>query len=497
MAGILVNGTPRDLHGVPLHTNALDFLRGCGLTGAKEGCAEGECGACSVLVARPAADGSEATEWTAINSCLVPAASLDGQEVVTSEGLGSPAALHPVQHEMAVRGGSQCGYCTPGFVCSMAAEFYRSGRASTNGTSPTDGHDDYHGDNGFDLHAISGNLCRCTGYRPIRDAAFALGFPTAHDPLAARRTTPAPAAVATRLDDGDAMFARPQTLAEAWRLLDEHPDAVVVAGSTDWGVEVNLKGVRAPAVVAVDRLPELRGFTVGAEEVRIGAALTLTEVERRLDGRLPLLAALMPQFASPLIRNGATLGGNLGTGSPIGDALPVLLALEASVVLASATGERTVPLTDYFTGYRESVREPGELITEVVVPIPASALTAFHKIAKRPFDDISSVAVGYSLDIADSAEGPLVRKARIGLGGVAATPVRALDTEAALEGLPWSAETVDEAAAVLAGEGTPISDQRASADYRAAMLGQSLRKLFAEGGFEARSARTSTTGGRS
>jgi xanthine dehydrogenase small subunit len=494
MAGIVVNGTPRDLAGVPLHTNALDFLRGCGLTGAKEGCAEGECGACSVLVARPAPDGSEATEWTAINSCLVPAAALDGQEVVTSEGLcsmsgSSPGALHPVQHEMAVRGGSQCGYCTPGFVCSMAAEFYRSGRAATNGTGPRDGaHDDYHGENGFDLHAISGNLCRCTGYRPIKDAAFALGFPADGDRLAARRTTPPPAVPVTRLHDGEARFVRPAGLAGALGVLAEHPGAVVVAGSTDWGVEVNLKGVRAPAVVAVDRLPELRGFVVAGSaeggEIRIGAALTLTEVERRLDGRLPLLAALMPQFASPLIRNGATLGGNLGTGSPIGDATPVLLALEAAVVLASIEGQelvsRTVPLADYFTGYRQSVREPGELITEVVVPLPASALTAFHKIAKRPFDDISSVAVGYALDVADSADGPVVRKARIGLGGVAATPVRALATEAALEGRPWSAETVEEAAGVLAAEGTPISDQRASADYRAAMLGQSLRKLFAE-----------------
>src|SRR5215216_3073445 len=156
MAGIVVNGEPRDLQGVPLHTNALDFLRDCGLTGAKEGCAEGECGACSVMVARPAPDGSDATEWTAINSCLVPAAALDGQEVVTAEGLGSPEALHPVQHEMAVHGGSQCGYCTPGFVCSMAAEYYRAGRAATNGTGAAD---PLHGANGFDLHAISGNLC--------------------------------------------------------------------------------------------------------------------------------------------------------------------------------------------------------------------------------------------------------------------------------------------------------------------------------------------------
>jgi xanthine dehydrogenase small subunit len=172
MAGIVVNGEHRDLDGVPLHTNALDFIRGCGLTGAKEGCAEGECGACAVMVARPAPDGSEASEWTAINSCLVPAASLDGQEVVTSEGLSpmsgrAPDALHPVQQEMAVRGGSQCGYCTPGFICSMAAEFYRSGRAATNGTGPHDHRPAMTGDNGFDLHAISGNLCRCTGYRSI------------------------------------------------------------------------------------------------------------------------------------------------------------------------------------------------------------------------------------------------------------------------------------------------------------------------------------------
>ena len=205
--------------------------------------------------------------------------------------------------------------------------------------------------------------------------------------------------MATQLHDGEAAYLRPADLAEALQLLHDHEDATVVAGSTDWGVDVNLKGARAGLVVAVDRLPELRGFTMTETEARIGAGLTLTEVERRLDGRLPLLLALMPQFASPLIRNSATLGGNLGTGSPIGDAPPVLLALEASVVLASTEGERTVPLADYFTGYRESVRRPGELITEVVVPLPAAELTAFHKIAKRAFDDISSVAIGFAIDV--------------------------------------------------------------------------------------------------
>ncbi len=478
MAGIVVNGEQRPLEGVPLHTNALDFLRACGLTGAKEGCAEGECGACSVLVARPAADGTDATEWTAINSCLVPAASLDGQEVVTAEGLGAPDDLHPVQHEMAVRGGSQCGYCTPGFVCSMAAEFYRAGRSATNGSGPA-AHDAYHGENGFDLHALSGNLCRCTGYRPIMDAAYALGFPTADDRLATRRTATAPAAVPTRLHDAESQFIRPTDLQQALRILADEPEAIVVAGSTDWGVDVNLKGARAGLVVSVDRLDELRGWAVGDDAIRIGAALTLSEIERRLalsTSRLPLLASLFPQFASRLIRNGATLGGNLGTGSPIGDAPPVLLALDASVVLASADGTRTVPLSAYFTGYRESVRAPGELITEVVVPLPAATTTAFHKIAKRPFDDISSVAVAFALDVADRT----VTRARIGLGGVAATPIRAIATEQALEGQPWDDETVEAAARVLAGEGTPISDQRASADFRKAMLGNGLRKLAAE-----------------
>src|SRR6188768_1539482 len=233
MSGIVVNGEPRDLHGVPLHTNALDFLRGCGLTGAKEGCAEGECGACSVMVARPAPDGSDATEWTAINSCLVPAASLDGQEVVTAEGLGEPDDLHPVQHAMAVRGGSQCGYCTPGFVCSMAAEFYRAGRSATNGSGPTT-HDAYHGDNGFDLHALSGNLCRCTGYRPIMDAAYELGAPDPSDPLEQRRMRPAAGPATTEVDSDGARFVRPASLDEALRLVHDDPDAVVVAGCTDW-----------------------------------------------------------------------------------------------------------------------------------------------------------------------------------------------------------------------------------------------------------------------
>ncbi|GAA1531018.1 FAD binding domain-containing protein [Streptomyces albidochromogenes] len=489
-ARITVNGKEAPLTPAPPHTTALDFLRERGLTGTKEGCAEGECGACSVLVARPGVD--KPTDWVAVNACLVPAAALDGQEVVTSEGLatagapGTPATLHPVQQEMAVRGGSQCGYCTPGFVCSMAAEYYRPDRCahtesggstdSADGTDSYDSTDAEHGPNGFDLHALSGNLCRCTGYRPIRDAAYAVGTPTDDDPLARRREQSPPAPVATEYIQDDSAYLRRSTLAETLRLLRERPDAVVVAGSTDWGVEVNIRSRRADCVVGIDRLPELRELRVESGHIEIGAALTLTEIERRLDGGVPLLAELFPQFASRLIRNGATLGGNLGTGSPIGDSPPALLALEASVVLADADGEREVPLADYFTGYRQSVRRPGELIRSVRIPLPLSPVVAFHKIAKRRFDDISSVAVAYALDIEDG----IVRKARIGLGGVAATPIRSRATEAALEGKPWSTQTVEGAAREMRGEGTPMSDHRASSLYRSAMLGQSLLKLYAQ-----------------
>ncbi|MCM3660630.1 FAD binding domain-containing protein [Georgenia satyanarayanai] len=472
---VTVNGRSREVVNCGTYTNLLDWLRAEGLTGAKEGCAEGECGACAVLVARP--DGAGGSRWTSVNACLPPVMAFDGQEVVTAEGLGKAGGacveqdLHPVQREMAERGGSQCGYCTPGFVCAMAAEYYRPERA----TAPQDagGHT---GPNGFDLHALSGNLCRCTGYRPIRDAAYALTEPAGGDPLAERREQPAPPPRHTRHASDGTRFSRPQTLAELLELLDEQPDAVVVAGATDVGVELNLRHSRPRQIIAVDRLEELRGLTVAEDHIQIGAALTLSEIERALAGRVPMLAELFPQFASRLIRNGATLGGNLGTASPIGDAAPALLALGADLVLAGRQGERTIALADYFTGYRRTRKEPGEIIRAVRIPLPLAEHSAFYKVAKRRFDDISSVAIA----IAASIEEGTVRAVRIGLGGVAATPLRARATEEALVGTRWSQETVMTAAAIMAQEGTPLDDHRASSRYRSAMLEQALLRFYAE-----------------
>ena len=473
---LVVNGRIRELGEVGGHVTLLEWLRADGLTGCKEGCAEGECGACAVLVARPG--GPDRTRWVAVNACLVPAAAFDRQEVVTAEGLGQPGRLHPVQREMADRGGSQCGYCTPGFVCSMAAEYYRPGRQPAvhhlNGSGAAD-HE--HGPNGFDLHALSGNLCRCTGYRPIRDAAYALGQPDSGDPFLARMAQAAPPAAATTTSSPQGSYVRPADLAAALDLFAAHPDAQLVAGSTDWGVELNIRHARAALTIGIDRLEELREFSLRPDRIDVGAALSLSEIESLLDGRVPLLADLFPQFGSRLVRNGATLGGNLGTASPIGDASPVLLALDASLVLASAAGEREVPMASYFTGYRQSVRRPGELIKTIRIPLPLAPVTSFHKIAKRRFDDISSVAVAYALTLDDDGR---VASVRIGLGGVAATPVRATAAEEALTGRPWTPETISAAAGELARAGTPMGDHRASGGYRIAMLRNSLLKFYAD-----------------
>lgn len=477
-----VNGALRRFGSAPAHTTALGWLRDNGLTGSKEGCAEGECGACAIMVAESDREGG--TRWTAVNSCLVPMAALDGQEIVTAEGLSTGTELHPVQEAMAAAGGSQCGYCTPGFVCAMAAEFYRPDRrrsSSVTEARPCEGHaeisDGGHerGPNGFDLHALSGNLCRCTGYRPIRDAAYSLDEP-GDDQFARRRGEKAPDFRETDLVRGDGQFVRATTLAAATRLLAENPGTLLIAGSTDWGVEVKLRATRAALAVAIDSIPELKHILVGNTAIEIGAAATLSDVERVLDGRVPLVQQLIPQFASRLIRNRATLGGNLGTGSPIGDAPPALLALDATVVLTAASGEREVALSEFFIGYRATVKRPDELIRAIRIPLPLSQQTAFHKIAKRRFDDISSVAVAFALQIEDG----VVTKARIGLGGVAATPIRALATEELLTAAPWNHDTLRRAAAVLGAEGTPMSDHRASAEYRSSMLSRAMLKFGQE-----------------
>lgn len=448
-----LNGRPVRVSDVDPHTTFLSWLRQAGWVGSKEGCAEGECGACAVLLARPEGQGSR---LDAVNGCLLLLPSLAGQEVWTVEGLARGEKLHPVQ-EALLQGGSQCGYCTPGFVVSMVAEYYRKGRGV------------------FDLEALSGNLCRCTGYRPIRDAARSLGQPTPEDPLARRLMEPAPPLGPLHYQAGP-IYLRPTNLDALFQALQNYPQARLLAGGTDLVVEVNQRFARAEAFIDLSALPELRTLHWGPDHLEIGAGLTLSEIERWLEGRIPLLTEWFPLFASRLIRNRATLGGNLGTASPIGDGPPVLLALEAQVVLASAAGERVLPLEHFFTGYRQTLRQPGEVIRAVRIPLPLAPQTRFYKVSKRRMDDISTVAVALALRLEEGA----VRSIRIGLGGVAPTPVRAYQTEAFLQDKPWDERTVRAAAEIIRGEFKPIDDHRGSAAYRAAMLGNLLQKFHAE-----------------
>ncbi len=425
----------------------LDYLRASGHVGVKEGCAEGDCGACTVAV-RGAVRG-EGT-FKAVNSCLVPLAAVAGQEVVTASGLAQNGVLHPVQAALAAAGGSQCGYCTPGFVMSL---FAAQGSGETGEA------------------VLEGNLCRCTGYRPIREAAHSLNEAPAEHlyPIREHRKP-------THYSAGNEHFFRPASLQEALELIATHPEAKLIAGGTDVGVELNKLGRHYPVLVSVEHVPELRQLEETDAGFTLGSALTLSELEQQLAGRIPLLETMLQSFAARQIRNRATLGGNLATASPVGDLAPVLLACDASLTLLSAEGERTLPLSAFFTGYRKAALRPGELIASVTVPEQTGRLEAVYKVGKRGADDISTVAAAFSLELS----GGTVASARLAYGGVAATPIRAYEVEAFLRGQPWNARTASEAATRLRALFTPLSDLRGSAGYRRALVGNLFEKFFYE-----------------
>jgi xanthine dehydrogenase small subunit len=443
-----LNGQTVQVGDEGVQTTLLDYLRSRGLTGAKEGCAEGECGSCTVAMVRPHESGSA---YKPVNSCLIFLPMIAGHEVYTVEALAGEGGLHPVQRAMAKAGGSQCGYCTPGFVMSLFAEQYRPGR-----TGPCR------------QESMGGNLCRCTGYRPIRDAAWSLG-PAPDDAFRKRLSQPAPVADGFR----NASFARPSNLTECFEWMSE---GRIVAGATDLAVDSNLKGKRFGRLISVEALPELRVFEETAEFVEIGAALSLDEIEGRWRGAPVFFREWLELFASPSIRNRATLGGNLATASPIGDSAPLLLALDAEVRIASAAGSRTVPLQAFFTGYRTTVLQPGELLIAIRIPKPLPEVVRFYKVAKRRLDDISTVAAAFALRRDGAGR---IETARLAYGGVAAVPTRIGAAEDLLRGVYWNGDAVHKAQAAVGRELSPIGDHRGSAAYRLA-LAQSLIAKFGD-----------------
>src|SRR5271156_4449586 len=451
----LLNNRRVSLHTAGVQTTLLDHIRAQGLTGAKEGCAEGECGACTVVLV---ADRAGASEYRAVNSCLMLAPMAAGHEIYTVEALAADGKLAEVQQAMSAEGGSQCGYCTPGFVMSLFAEHYRPGRSGP-----------------CDPHELGGNLCRCTGYRPIRDAALSLG-PAPAGAFLDRLSKSAPAVARVAYADQEAArFSRPGTLDECLSILAAHADARPVAGATDLAVESNLRALRWGHLVSLEAIEELREFSDTPESLRIGAALPLSEIEAR--GAVELLGQWLPLFASPPLRNRATLGGNLATASPIGDGAPMLMALDAVLHLARPSGTRIVPLAAFFTGYRRTALQPGEIITTVEIPKPLPAFTRFYKVAKRRVDDISTVAAAMALSWDDSGR---IALARFAFGGVAAVPLRMVEAEQAILGRRWNEAAVERVQAILDRSLRPLSDHRGSAEYRLAVAKSLVEKFLWE-----------------
>jgi len=457
----VLNGEVREVADAAPSTMLLAWLRDqAGLTGTKEGCAEGDCGACTVALGEPDPGGT-GLRWRAVNACILFLGSIDGKAVLTVEGLEGPAgALHPVQQALVDHHGSQCGFCTPGFVVTLFTHWWRAG--ATDRATLDD--------------VLAGNLCRCTGYRPILDAARTMGELPGGDHLRAQEP-----AILARLNawagEGERApapgFAAPRSLDALAAHLEAHPDALVVAGATDAGLWVTKDLTPYDHVVSLTEVAELRAIDVGKDHVEIGAAATYTDLLPVAERCWPSFAAMLRRLGSELIRNSATLGGNLASASPIGDTLPVLLALDATLVLRKGARVREVGAEDFFLDYKRTVLEAGEFVERVRLPRLDDA-TKLHveKIAKRFDQDISAVLAAVCVRIEDGR----IAAPRIAMGGMAAVPKRAPAAEAALAGAPLADDAFVAAAAALERDYRPITDMRATAAYRLDAAGAALRK---------------------
>ena len=465
----ILNGEDVALTSVAPDEMLLDYLRlRRSLRGTKEGCAEGDCGACTVLVGRLSGG---AVAYDSVNACIRFVGSLDGCHVVTIEHLrGEFGKLHPVQQAMVDFHGSQCGFCTPGFVMSLYALWMKSPDPSDSAIEK----------------ALQGNLCRCTGYEAIVRAARAISSygKAANVPLAAERR-----AIETRLaaskdgsrveiGEGKQRLIVPASLDDFASVLEAEPTATIVAGSTDVGLWVTKFMREISPAVFIANLDGLRTISEDRGVITIGAGATYSGAFSTLAERIPALGPLIDRIGGEQVRNMGTIGGNVANGSPIGDTPPPLIALGATLTLRKGAERRTLPLEDFFIAYGKQDRKPGEFVEAVHVPVPASDTHfAVHKITKRRDEDITAVLGAFHLKL--GADGT-VASIRIAYGGMAATPKRATAVEAALVGKPWTEATVEAALDAYQADFTPLTDMRASADYRALAARNLLLRFFLE-----------------
>ncbi len=458
-------GEMMEVRNVPPTRTLLELLRDdLNCAGTKEGCNEGDCGACTVVLGE-VQDGQ--MHYKAVNSCIRMAHSVNGLALWTVEDLAAPdGTLHPAQQALVDCHASQCGFCTPGFVMSLFGMYQNH---VVQGTPIT---------RELAQEELSGNLCRCTGYRPILDAAQAMAsLPQPPSDAAITLQKLELLAQSAQGPEADFAYQAPTTLSDLLSARARHPSAQIVAGCTDVGLWVNKAHRHFDQVLDVTHVAELRQIEAMGSTLRIGAAVTLTDAFTALVADRPQLRTFATRFAGLPVRNSGTLGGNIANGSPIGDSMPLLIALGASVVLASERGQRTLPLEQLYTGYRQNVMAADEVLAFIDVPQASPGeLARIYKISKRFDDDISAICLALNLHIVDGQ----VASASIGVGGVAATPVRAVQTEAALTGQAWNPATVERATALLRAEFNPISDMRASATYRVQVLGNLLQRFWLE-----------------
>ncbi len=468
----LLNGRPITVNDGAPTMNVLEYLRQrerC--TGTKEGCAEGDCGACTVVVGEKVRD---ELELKAVNACIQFLPTLDGKALFTVEYLrGNADAMHPVQKAMVDCHASQCGFCTPGFVMSLWA-LYVNCVANKNPHPP---------DEKAVRRAITGNLCRCTGYRPIIDAGkHMLDAPMVVFDHAAildeldRLANPV-FPDAKKFGNSDQQFFAPRTLSQLTALRAEFPTSTILAGGTDVGIWVNKQFRELGDILYTGCVAELRTISEDPTAITIGAAVTLSDAYAALALEFSELNELWERFASMPIRNVGTLGGNIANGSPIGDAMPALIALGARVVLQNSTRSRELPLDELYVGYRQSAMQADEVLVNIVIPKPPPSLYfRVYKLSKRFDSDISAVCAAFAIEL----NGVAIKHCRIAFGGMAATPKRALSTEQSLYGQVWNDATLQNAMEELVKDFAPLGDMRASATYRMNAAKNLLQRFYLE-----------------